>query len=850
MLNLKLRDEFLGSQMPGTAITLRSADQSGAAQKGAQDILEITYPTADVQAALRQISKERKARPIVLMGDRGRGKSHIMAVLHHAIESPDVVEPWAQSWGNELGVAAFAGIALERGFAAISEPVHNHEYPLLWNLLFDRHPDGQYYRGKFEQMSQPYPPRSLLEEMFQKQPTALILDEFQKWFDGLHDDTGADGKKLYTWASNFIQNLSEIAVDHPDRLILVISVLNSDTEAFQQVHRNSPVVIDFRGPTAKQDRKRMVLHRLFENRGNIPPQDVASLISPYAAERFRLRFPHLTQAERNDKDADVAQAWPFAPELIDLLEDHILMAQAAQEARDLIRILAEVFRTRGESVPVITPADFLVDDDACGVQSLLTSIASTGQQEKLREIAQANLDLITASGENVPHARELVSSLWMRSMAPGKDVGGTWPELQLDITRDQPISDNAFEAEIVRLIDSSKNIHGEQSAEKRLRFELKENPRSLVRATAKNDKLWQPSADSAHPGQSTYPLQDIEHIRSTLRHLLVSETAQPASRIIVLGPNWKTDPWSDVAEGDQPQNWDRPILLAVPSPLDHQDDKISELGEWLKQHVPKRRNTIRFLILKQGAKGLYDDAELRFLARCSYLTSQAWKDDSKYANLKRDFDNPFRTELKSRFDRFAFLLKWDYPNPQNCAFEVERIEAQGSDVPQKVEAKLLSLFEPNDFTKKVLAFAQQSNTVGKLLDELADRRGPRLAPPTKPPLPRPSSPARPAPPTCSPLSHRLPPAYADVLLCRNLRDIAPVLGSVPRPHDVPDPGLSPLASRGFRGASERVFRRQRSRHSDPSAAPPPLGARRRQPSAVVLPHAAGAASLQIRYGHS
>ena len=32
MLNLKVRNEFLGSQMPGTAIALRRKDNTGAAQ--------------------------------------------------------------------------------------------------------------------------------------------------------------------------------------------------------------------------------------------------------------------------------------------------------------------------------------------------------------------------------------------------------------------------------------------------------------------------------------------------------------------------------------------------------------------------------------------------------------------------------------------------------------------------------------------------------------------------------------------------------------------------------------------------------------------------------------------------
>ena len=103
MLNLKLRDEFLGSQMPGTAIALRRKDNSGAAQRTPDFILSITYPTADVQTALRAVSTDRSKRPIVLMGDRGRGKSHIMAVMHHAVESSSQVQKWANEWVNRLG---------------------------------------------------------------------------------------------------------------------------------------------------------------------------------------------------------------------------------------------------------------------------------------------------------------------------------------------------------------------------------------------------------------------------------------------------------------------------------------------------------------------------------------------------------------------------------------------------------------------------------------------------------------------------------------------------------------------------------------------------------------------------
>src|SRR5690554_7188524 len=96
MLGLKLRNEFLGTHMPGTAISLRTNDNQGAVQKSADSILSITYPTADVLTALKSISIKRNGRPVVLLGDRGRGKSHIMAVMHHAIASPEIVENWTR----------------------------------------------------------------------------------------------------------------------------------------------------------------------------------------------------------------------------------------------------------------------------------------------------------------------------------------------------------------------------------------------------------------------------------------------------------------------------------------------------------------------------------------------------------------------------------------------------------------------------------------------------------------------------------------------------------------------------------------------------------------------------------
>jgi DNA replication protein DnaC len=88
---LKLRQEFLATHMRATAIELCNKQNTGWAQrKNPKELLEFTFPTADIQRALDGISTTSGGKPVVFIGQRGRGKSHIMAVLHHALASPEL----------------------------------------------------------------------------------------------------------------------------------------------------------------------------------------------------------------------------------------------------------------------------------------------------------------------------------------------------------------------------------------------------------------------------------------------------------------------------------------------------------------------------------------------------------------------------------------------------------------------------------------------------------------------------------------------------------------------------------------------------------------------------------------
>ncbi|MGC8732514.1 MAG: hypothetical protein ACP5RC_09675, partial [Halothiobacillaceae bacterium] len=89
----------------------------------------------------------------------------------------------------------------------------------------------------------------------------------------------------------------------------------------------------------------------------------------------------------------------------------------------------------------------------------------------------------------------------------------------------------------------------------------------------------------------------------------------------------------------------------------------------------------------------------------------------------KEFENTLRDNLKKRFDRFAVLQRWNFADPAQCKFSIERLDKQGSQIPEAIEEVLAGdLFVPEDFEELVLEYAGNNESVGKLLRELQEPR--------------------------------------------------------------------------------------------------------------------------------
>jgi len=589
----------------------------------------------------------------------------------------------------------------------ISESMHRQSYKFLWDLLLDRHPHGAWARGKWEGLGQRKTdvfPHGLLVELFQKQPTTLILDEYQTWFDGLTNTKQYPWKQ---WAFNFVQLLSEIAKEHPELLVLVVSVRDGRTDAYQQIQRVNPALVDFKGPHAKRDRLRLLLHRLFENRLNVPTADIRDVLHAHVGEYLRLLE---VPADEHDKTwSDFEESWPYAPHLMELLEDQVLVATDAQETRDLIKILAGLFKRYGDDAPLVTAADFRLDDERSAVMTLLDSVANQ-HHSNLRERAQRNLEAVRAAvkrpQDEVPHLSEIVGALWVRSLAVGNLAGAEPATLHVDITRHAEVDDNAFQVELDTIVENSFNIHQDGT---RLVFKEEENPQAKLLANARNDKLFK-------EGEGT------DQLAREVRYVIGGgDSVARSYRVVVLPHSWLTDPWGPLDESERPDRWDDRIpLLVLPEAPDKRD---ARLGGWLKQHLQSGRNTVRFLLPQEGSTNTFMDRTLVVLARAVYLAS-VWKvKNPAYRRLHAKYQRELRGLLERRFDRYAIIDTWDFTDPSKCVFHIESHRVQGSSIPEKID-KLVreNLFVPEDFEELVLAAAGENKSVGELLLELREPR--------------------------------------------------------------------------------------------------------------------------------
>ena len=109
-------------------------------------------------------------------------------------------------------------------------------------------------------------------------------------------------------------------------------------------------------------------------------------------------------------------------------------------------------------------------------------------------------------------------------------------------------------------------------------------------------------------------------------------------------------------------------------------------------------------------------------ARAVYLANQ-WKDtDAAYRPLHTTYQTThLRPRLRELFDTFAILDVWNFAQPEQCRFLIEKHNATGDKIPKAIHEKIESeLFVAEDFEAAALAHAATSSSLAKFIGELQE----------------------------------------------------------------------------------------------------------------------------------
>lgn len=711
MLSLSLRSEFNNRRLKGTAIEFSNQRQTGATQLETMKFLEITYPTYDLLRAIETLGSN-SGQPVVVIGERGLGKSHLMATLYHAISDKPATTKWLELWSVALKRPDLLSIFNCKDMHVIGESLHRQKYTNLWDILFDRHPSGRTAKDEWEKKGSAktsVPPYDLILNMLQKRPLLLLLDEFQTWYDGITNTKQLPRK---AWAFNFIQILTEIAKEYPELLTLVVSIRNGETDAYQQVHRLNPIYLDFKSSgninRVEKDRRQMLLHRLFENRSQIDQTDILATLKVHISEYCRLK--NISKHEIDEIEEDFLSSWPFSPSLLRLLEDQVLVATDAQETRDLIRILANLYKNVDKNTKIITAAAINLEDDSTGVGALLDSVANE-HHRKLRDKARRNLTSIRETSNlndfTRPNSEKILGALWLRSITIERFAGASKTDLQIDITNDVPNDDNTFELELTNILENSFNIHYENGL---YRFKESDNPQAKLLAYSRNEKLFEDERDKTFLS---------EQIKKALQN--PHSISENKDQLVVMPWNWQKIEIDEKLENNNLLSQDHELTFVV---IPEYPTNLQEvMGNWVKEKISKNRNSFVFILPRDECGNIFFEPSIKILNRLTLLSSE-WKNEVvDYRKLEERYRRELRKKILESFCLFVMLKTWNYDHPERSTFHLESVTTNENNITESIKETILrDLYVSEEVNEFFIDAARENLSLKNVMKELKEPR--------------------------------------------------------------------------------------------------------------------------------
>lgn len=476
-----------------------------------QAFLDLTYPTADVRRVIQSLN-ERFSKPgsapglFLFEGLKGSGKSHLLLLAYHLFKNPKESQRWLKQHSLACALPSDAIVVLTK---FTDRPLNS-----IWDFVFEK------LTGTVRETTGLPPGLEEMQSVIGSRRLVLILDELEQ------------GIKIIANAAvrhqnvAFLQMFSEWA-NRSDQVTLFASIYSDQEEPGGTLKRVPSVRVQF---AHAADRARVVSHRLFENYLEFKPESAGAVVDSYLNVWRR----HLPSFNADEYRSQMLQAYPFSPDLLELILKRVPLRGGFQNVRGALGFLANMVRLTHTSADLITPAHASLLD-----RETVYRLGDLDVSGELVTRGKSNLDDLEKFA--LPLAPDIAATVMLYTLTGvGNAIGATREDLIRSVLT--PSADiNDFERTLLAFRKYASNFH---PSEDRFYFDLEENADSKVEfhslrfadaAIGELRKIW---LDDVFHEYNAVILQDIDETKTKvealekdrLRYVIAPRRLKPEER--------------------------------------------------------------------------------------------------------------------------------------------------------------------------------------------------------------------------------------------------------------------------------------------------------------------------------
>lgn len=439
------RPEVLSEELEGIIDLANLKDDSKTKLEARpKDFLDLTYPTSDIVKVIEQINlrfstTSQSSGLFLFEGLKGSGKSHLLLLIHHLLQYPEISRDWLSQHGFK--------IKFPKNLMVLINKFTDDPLDKLWDMIFGA-------LGKKPPQGNTHPKLSEFEKALGDKKLVLIFDELEQGIKVISDPA------IQAQNIAFLQMLSELS-NRSKQVTLFASIYSDQVEPGSTLKRVPRCTVQF---DSARDQGNIILHRLFSNFRQFDKTRIGPIIESYL-QLWQKEIP--LDKEEFKKRWD--ETYPFSPSLLDIILKEVPSRGGFQNVRGALAFLGNLVRLTHTQNDLITPADVSLND-----KSTIIMLKDLDRGGDLINRAKENMTDLTSKA---PLAQKIAPAVLLYTLiGKGGNVGVTREQLVLDIL--SPVCDiNSFEQSLMAF---SKYASYFWYQEGRYYFDLEENPQAKV----------------------------------------------------------------------------------------------------------------------------------------------------------------------------------------------------------------------------------------------------------------------------------------------------------------------------------------------------------------------------------